>query len=634
MASPYRRVYPQDGYLLFDGGLNSKYEKAIIEDNESPDCLNVVFENGSVGTRGGATKLNTTAIGTFVGDGLYVRRDDDGAETMIAFAGGTAWQLGTTTFTTISSAQSVFTSGVRVCSAEYEEHRFFGNGYVIPYNYNGTDWTRHGVYPPTTTSTVATAPTGVGLTGVYSYKVTYVNTQSVESDVGPVSNTMTAANENIRITSIPVAPQSFGIAARRLYRTESGGSTYKRVITISDNTTTTYDDAVADGSLGATAPTDKGVPPLYAAIVYHANRLFMVDFTNPNYLYYTDLAEPYTVAATNFIKIGDGTSDIIKGLGVYDNSVVCFCEKSIYMVYMPSTTASEWQVVKSKSAYGSKSPYCLLEYNNKLLFLAVQNDKIAGFAALSGDTVDPSATLLTVSSAGSDLKSDRIETDVFDFVSTYVRNVSGLVFKNKAYISVTKASGNTTNNRVYVMDFSISRLNKNQKEAWVPFTGWNAAQFCVYGGNLYYISSTATGFVYKYDTSVYSDDGSAINSYFWTKEFSGFKQDINSHKDFRFGNFLVDKAGAYYMGISYRVDSDQGQGNETIVDLDPGSTIWGSFLWGGALWGSGSGQEQFMVDLGTAAGKRIQFKFSNRNTAGQRFKVHRGSLSYNVRGSR
>ena len=634
MASPYRRVYPQDGFLLFDGGLNSKYEKSLIEDNESPDCLNVVYENGAVGTRYGTTKLNTSSVGTFVGDGLYVRRDDDGAETMIGFWGGTAWQLGGSTFTTIASAQSVFTAGIRVCSAEYEEHRFFGNGYIIPYKYNGVAWTRHGAYPPTTTSTIGTAPTGAGLTGAYSYKVTYVNSQSVESDVGPVSNTMTATNENIRLTGIPVAPQSFGAGSRRLYRTESGGTVYKRVTTINDNTTTTYDDAIADGSLGAAAPTDKGVPPLYSAIVYHANRLFMVDFTNPNYLYYTDLAEPYTVAATNFKKVGDGTSDIIKGLAVYDNSIVCFCEKSIRLIYMPSTDPTTWQEIKSKSSYGSKSPFCFLEYNNKLLFVAMQNDKLSGFAALAGDSVEPSATILTVSSAGSEMKSDKIDTDVFDFVESLAKNYTGIVFKNKAYIAVTKVSGSTTNNRVYVMDFSISRVNKSQKEAWVPFTGWNASQFCVYGGNLYFQDSTDTGFVRKYDTSAFSDDGSAINSYFWTKEYSGFKQDTFNTKDFRFGNFLVDKAGSYYMGISYRLDSDKGSGSESIVDLDPGGSIWGAFTWGIDMWGGGSFQEQVEVDLGTASGKRIQFKFSNRNTAGQRFKVHRGSLAYNIRGAR
>jgi hypothetical protein len=93
MGSRYEVVYPARGRQLFDGGLNNKFERSIINENESPDCLNVVFSNGAVGTRGGSTQLNTTAVGSFVCDGLYTRRDDTTAETMVAFFGGTMWQL-------------------------------------------------------------------------------------------------------------------------------------------------------------------------------------------------------------------------------------------------------------------------------------------------------------------------------------------------------------------------------------------------------------------------------------------------------------------------------------------------------------------------------------------------------------
>jgi hypothetical protein len=264
--SQFRRIYPGQGRVLFDGGKNNKFERSIIADNESPDCANVIFSNGAVETRQGVTKLNTTSVGTFVFDGLYTRRADDLAETMCAFAGGHMYTLGTTTFTTVPSAQSVFTAGVRVGATQYENHLFIGNGGVIPYKYNGTDFTRHGVYPPATTSTVSSQTTG-GLTGDYRYKVTYVNSMSVEGDVGPVTATFTAAAATLRLASIPVAPQSWGVSSRRIYRTEAGGSTFKRLTTIADNSTTTYDDNNADAALGTAAPTDNGVPPKYSVCV-------------------------------------------------------------------------------------------------------------------------------------------------------------------------------------------------------------------------------------------------------------------------------------------------------------------------------------------------------------------------------
>jgi hypothetical protein len=631
--SEFRRIYPKTGRILLDGGKNSKFERSIIEDNESPDCANVIFTNGAVETREGAQKLNTTAIGSFVFDGLYTRRTNSGSETMVAFAGGSAWQLAGTTFSTLSSAQSVFTVGARVAAAQYENHMFIGNGGVIPYKYNGTDFTRHGVYPPTTTHSVATGAAG-NPNGAYQYKITYVNSQSVESDVGPVNATITVASTKVELTGIPVAPQSWGVSSRYIYRTADGGTSFKRVTELADNTTTTYSDDTADASLGTTAPTDNGVPPKYSTIVYHQNRLFMNDPANPNMVWYSGLGEPYTVASTNFISIGDATSDLVKALSVYDNSILVKCEKSEWLIYMPDTDSSNWNVVRVKSPYGSKSPFCLLDYNNRQIYAAVENGKFVGFAAIAGDSVEPSATLLTVSTAGSLLKSDRIEPDMFLVQETYLGNISGIIYQNRAYIAVTHGSGTTTNNRIWVMDFSISNLSKNQKESWVPWTGLSAAQFTIYDGDLYYGSSTANGFVYQLESGEYNDDGSAINSYFWTKEFSGYPNEVNYHKDFRYANILVEKPGAYYMNVTYRVDSDAGDGDTETIDLTPGGSLWGVMEWGTDSWGGGVDQEDVRFDLGTARGKRIQFKFSNQNAADQRFKVHGLNYAYNLKGLR
>lgn len=626
-----KRIYPQQGRIFFDGGKNNKFERSIINDNESPDCANVVFSNGSVATREGSSKLNTTSVGSFVIDGLYTRRADTGSETMVVFAGGSMWHLGTTTFTTISSAQSVFTAGVRVATAQYQNHMFIGNGGVIPYKWSGADFTRHGVYPPSGVPTVASQAIGT-LTGDFSYRVTYVNSQLVEGDMGSTVTFSGAASATLRLTSIPVAPQSWGVNARRIYRND--GSTYKRVVELSDNTTATYDDNIATASLGATAPSDAGVPPKYSVIVYHQNRLFMNDDENPNLVWYTDLNEPYTVQSSNFIRVGDASTDVVKTLSVYDNSLLVGCEKSMHLVYMPDTDDSNWVQVRVKSAFGSLSPFCLLDYNNKQLVPAVQNGKFVGFASILGDSVAPSATLLTISSAGSELISDRVEPDMFQVQEAFLKNITGIVYKNKAWISLTYGTGNTTNNRIYQMDFSISNLSKDQKESWVPFTGLNAAQFTVYDGNLYYGTSAATGFVYQLETGDYNDDGSAIDSYFWTKEFSGFRQDINFHKDFRKANILIDLAGAYYMNVTHKVDSDNGDGNTLQINLDPGGSQWGTMEWGTDIWGGGSEQRDHTLDLGSAAGKRIQFKFSNQNTADQRFKVHGLNLTYNVKGQR
>jgi len=628
-----RRVYPNKGRIMLDGGLNNKFEKTIILDNESPDCLNVVYSAGSVGTREGAQKLNTSSVGTFIIDGIYSRRANDNSETMVVFAGGSAWQLATTTFSTIGSAQSVFTAGFRVGADTAENYLFAGNGGVIPYKWDGSVWSRHGVYPTTTTSTVASQATGV-LTGDYRYKVTNVNTALVESDVGPVSTTFTAASATLRV-SLPLAATSHGVNARRIYRnTIAAPTVYKRVAEVSDNSTTSYDDNIADASLGTTPPTDNGVPPKYSAIIYHQNRLWMNDPDNLNFVWYTELAQPYTVASTNFLRVGDKTSDLVRGFGVHDNGVLVFCDKSIWLIYMEDTTPSNWTVVRVRSSHGSKSPYGITTFDNKVFFPAVQNHKFVGFGVISGNSAEADKTLLTVSASGSELKSQRIEPDMFLVQEAYLKNISSVVFKNKVYASLTYDSGNTTNNRIYVFDFSTENLTKDNVASWIPWTGLNASMLCVYNGSLYYGSSTATGFVYKLETGVYNDDGSAINSYAWTKEFSGFGEDTDRHKDWRYISMLIDNAGDYFMNLTYKVDSDKGSGNDIQVDLDPGGSLWGSMVWGRDNWGGGTYQEEERIFLANARGKRIQFKFSNQNTVNQRFKVHGIRMAYNIKGFR
>lgn len=629
----FRKVYPAKNRILHDGGLNNKFNRSIIADNESPDCANVRFSNGGVETRGGSTKLNTTAIGSYVGDGLYTRHDSTGAETMIAWANGTAYGLAGSTFTAIASAASVFTAGIRVAASEYENHIFFGNGGVIPYKYNGTAFTRHGIYPPTATSTVTSSAAGA-LTGDYRYKITNVNTQLVESDVGPASTTFTAAAATLRVT-LQTFAASYGVASRRVYRTTAGGTTFKLVTTVADNTSTTYDDNTADGSLSTTAPTDNGVPPKWSVVCYHQNRLFVNDPANPNFIWYSNLGDPYTFASTNFIRMGDATSDLVQAIRPFANNLLVTCNSTPFIVYMPDTDPTNWVVTAVQSAFGTKSPFGFFDFNQETMFPAIQNDKFVGFAAVSGMGIQPDATFLTVGTAGSLLQSERIEPDMFLIQEAYAGNISAIVFKNRAYIAVTYGASQTLNNRIYVFDFSNSNISKQQKTSWSRDTGIYPAQFTVYGGKLYYISSQASGFVYEYETTSYNDDGAAIDSYFWTKEFSADNDDGGaSFKDFRYAKALVDLAGDYYMNFVHRVDSDKGSGNAIPIYLNPNSNLWGTLVFGRDSWGGGQDQDDVKLPLGGDRGERIQFKFTNQNTVNQRFKSHGLKFYYNIKGFR
>ena len=91
-------------------------------------------------------------------------------------------------------------------------------------------------------------------TGIYRWLVTFV-TALGETEAGVISTSVTAvAGDSASLTAIPISP-SHSVTSRKIYRTTAGGSTFGLVTTLANNTTTTFLDTIADGSLGVAPPT-------------------------------------------------------------------------------------------------------------------------------------------------------------------------------------------------------------------------------------------------------------------------------------------------------------------------------------------------------------------------------------------
>ena len=112
--------------------------------------------------------------------------------------------------------------------------------------------------------------------GNYSYKVTYV---SAFGETLPSSASITgnpgSATGSAALTAIPTG--NAYVINRKIYRTAVGGSSYLLLTTLSDNVTTTYNDIIADGSLGAAAPTVSTASPtqvVNTVPTYTGNLLF------------------------------------------------------------------------------------------------------------------------------------------------------------------------------------------------------------------------------------------------------------------------------------------------------------------------------------------------------------------------
>lgn len=110
-----------------------------------------------------------------------------------------------------------------------------------------------GSAPSTAPTLVLATGTNLGI-GVYTYAVTFINGPG-ETLIGPtVPITTTSGNQAVNLSAIPIGP--VGTLSRRIYRSAVGGGAgaLKICATISDNTTTTFSDTLADGSLGVGNP--------------------------------------------------------------------------------------------------------------------------------------------------------------------------------------------------------------------------------------------------------------------------------------------------------------------------------------------------------------------------------------------
>lgn len=125
-----------------------------------------------------------------------------------------------------------------------------------------------------TAPTVALAGAGAGNvnSGAHRYLVTFV-TADGETEAGAVSAavTTTAGDGRVSVSAIPTGGSA--VTSRKIYRTAANGSTYLLLTTLSDNTTTTYADNIADGSLGAAAPSSNTtVDPYLTAVIKTARQ--------------------------------------------------------------------------------------------------------------------------------------------------------------------------------------------------------------------------------------------------------------------------------------------------------------------------------------------------------------------------
>lgn len=629
------RKKPEIEVERLDGGLNKKDGPSKIDLTESPDCLNVEFgDRGSVGTREGTSYFTSAAITTAPGDGCTVYDNT----TMVVWYGGQMYRMSGNTGVQITAASGQFASGVKVAYEQFQDILFCSDGTNGPWRYEGgdTDFYNMGIdVPSACTGASDTSGGGDIAADTYYYAVSYINSHAVEGEVGSASVAVTlAASASVDVSGVPLGSSLAGVAKRNVYRATSDSGPWLFVKELADNVTSSFSDNVGVGSEGAESLADASSPKPFTTIRQHQGRLWMPDNDNKTLMRYTEYDNPFVSKAANFLLADKGDGSDIKAIGVQNNLVTAFKDRSIFLFNLPDPADdTTFETIKSPVNMGIVGARAFVEEDNGIIFMAKRNGHIIGIGYLSGigivDTQDQFLINKTLSK--------KIETDILAYKLITWDDIAMMSHKNRIYISVPSSSTSTSIDGV--LYFDVNRLIRDESDdpgSWVPWNGVvGVHDWCVLSGALYGVSSEEDGHILQFNNGTFTDaDGSAIDSYWWSKEIGGEPGIESWVKDWRHAVPWVELLGAYSMNLKTRLDGVTGSGDTYTIDLTTSGAIWDTDLWDVGLWGPTATRQEFVIPIGPTLGKRLQVRFDNQDTAGQGFKVHSFKLRMNLRRQR
>lgn len=182
-----------------------------------------------------------------------------------------------------------------------------------------------------------------GVQGTYRYRVTFLNTTTGNrSNPGTVTQVAKDVNRGyVRLTNIPTSGDA-QVDAREIWRTMGDGTRFFKIATIEDNSTTTFDDQVADyagldSAPGVTVmtteelPLDNDVP--FADHDQHVilkMTAFWIssDSLKAGRLYYSPIGRPES--QKGYIDVS--STEALRRMVVYQGILYVFSESKLYRI--------------------------------------------------------------------------------------------------------------------------------------------------------------------------------------------------------------------------------------------------------------------------------------------------------------
>ncbi len=491
----------------------------------------------------------------------------------------------------------------------------------IPQKWDGSATTTTSIGNPVA-CTAALAGGGAGNVnaGAHSYKVTFV-TASGESSGSPASNsvTTTAGDGKVNLTAIQVGPT--GTTSRKLYRTEAGGSTYKLLDTIANNTATTYADNIADASLTTTIPssnTAQTIPTDWAT--YFPKQMIVHGYgnservwcfgtpTKTKWIYITpnndgasDIDFSQANILTLYIETGDGYG-LVGGVEFQDR-LIAFGKRKAYVIDDSDPNTDGWGYAEAAWEGGAATHRLIVKTKNDLICMMDDGDVYSVSAAQQyGDY-----KLASLS------RPHNIHTWIKDNIDmSYVEKFHA-IFDEKLravrFFMVRQGQSEIDTCISYYVDRGIWGPPEDNLSYASGFNAACSALVKVSAGNYNIYTGDYSGFIWQLNMDDKHDNNNGYEGTFRLPKLSCEQDGVGSARvNKRFDNcWLVGKStGDYNLTSTYYVDGDSASSTINLYDA------------------SGDLNKDDCIGM---YGKTISPKFSN-STANQDFFVEEIMLDY------
>lgn len=471
-----------------------KTEGELLRPNVGREAYNLRFneEYGSIEKRKNrAIYASMATLGTakVIGAYRYYKDSDSTKHQIVAY--DTFLKVGNDSTGAFTDIATGLTAGLHWTWITYKDMCYGFNGSDSNQFYDGTNNEIMGVPTPGVVS-VATGAAGV-LTGDYKYKVSFEIDGYQEGNASSASTQVSPSSEQVDVTSIPVSTNT-RCTARFLYRTEAGGSTYYRLAKINDNTTTTYTDNIADGSLDVTisAPSDYGSPAAYKLSTLHKSRIFLArNATNKSRVIYSDVrsgtAYPDVFPVLNFFDILKDNGEEVTFIGE-DNfgQLIAMKPSAVVKINTDTDDPVGWSGFNNViSPNGCVAAYSAKKTQIGIIYLSRYGEQKKRLMVWNGSAAKPIFEELEP------ILTAILDSRLPDIESEYQNGIY--------YMTYTDTSaGEIYNNRVLLIDlltgaWVIDKKNVSCFVKWNSGTDW---------GELYTGTSDTAGILYREETDI------------------------------------------------------------------------------------------------------------------------------------